>query len=320
MKRNEKTTSKETKNEQIKEIYKARSSALKWILVTCFGYLGYRNAKFGTVDGHIGVCAFGRKTFLKASHIAEKKGFNVIHGIVDSLWLKKENATSDEYIELCTKIGNEMRIPLEFEGFFKWIVFLPSKVHPNVPVLNRYYGAKRDGSIKVRGIEVRRRDTPKFIYDAQMEMINVLASADNKRAFVKKIPEALKVIKEYRKKLLDGKVTVWDLIVKKRLSKAPEKYTQKVSQLIAAEQLLKEGVEVSAGKSVKFLFTSAKNKRYNRRVRAKDLIEKGVTADVKKYLLLLYSAASNILSPFGYSEKEIYDYVRGYKKTEITKY
>ena len=315
-----KRLSKETKNEQLKEIYKARSSALKWILVTCFGYLGYRNAKFGTVDGHIGVCAFGRKTFLKASHIAEKKGFNVIHGIVDSLWLKKENATSDEYIELCTKIGNEMRIPLEFEGFFKWIVFLPSKVHPNVPVLNRYYGAKRDGSIKVRGIEVRRRDTPKFIYDAQMEMINVLASADNKRAFVKKIPEALKVIKEYRKKLLDGKVTVWDLIVKKRLSKAPEKYTQKVSQLIAAEQLLKEGVEVSAGKSVKFLFTSAKNKRYNRRVRAKDLIEKGVTADVKKYLLLLYSAASNILSPFGYSEKEIYDYVRGYKKTEITKY
>ncbi len=315
-----KKLSKETQDEQIKEIYKSRSSALKWILVTCFGYLGYRNAKFGTIDGHIGVCAFGRKTFLKASHIAEKKGFNVIHGIVDSLWLKKENATSDEYIELCTKISDEVGIPLDFEGFFKWIVFLPSKIHPNVPVLNRYYGAKKDGSIKVRGIEVRRRDTPRFIYEAQMEMINVLASADSERDFFEKIPEALKVIKCFRKKLLDGKVTVWDLIVKKRLSKAPEKYTQKVSQLIAAEQLLKEGIEVSAGKSVTFLFTSSTNKRYNRRVRAKDLIEKGVTADVKKYLLLLYSAASNILSPFGYSEKDICDYVRGFKKSEINYY
>ena len=110
------------------------------------------------------------------------------------------------------------------------------------------------------------------------------------------------------------------MIITKRLSKSPENYTQKVSQLIAAEQLMKEGVEVSAGKSVRFLFTSAKNKRYNRRVRAKDLIEKGTNADVKKYLLLLYSAASNLLSPFGYNEKEVHDYVRGFEKSKLTKY
>jgi hypothetical protein len=37
------------------------------------------------------------------------------------------------------------------------MVFLPSKTHPNVPVLNRYYGIKEDGSIKVRGLDVRKR-------------------------------------------------------------------------------------------------------------------------------------------------------------------
>ena len=315
-----KKLAKETEDEELREVYKRRQGALKWILVTCFGYLGYRNAKFGTVDGHMGVCAFGRQTLLKASHIAEKRGFNVIHGIVDSLWLKKDDVTADVYAELCTEISDEVGVPLEFEGFFKWIVFLPSKIHPNVPVLNRYYGAKEDGSIKVRGIEVRRRDTPKFVYDAQLEMIKVLASADDKHAFVEKIPDALKVVRDYRQKLLDGEIPIWDLIVTKRLSKAPEKYTQKVSQLIAAEQLLKEGVDVSAGKSIKFLFTSAKNKRYERRVRAKDLIENGTTADVKKYLLLLYSATSNILSPFGYSTKEVYDYVRGFQKSKLTTY
>jgi len=315
-----KKLAKETEDERLREIYKRRQGALKWILVTCFGYLGYRNAKFGTVDGHMGVCAFGRQTLLKASHIAEKRGFNVIHGIVDSLWLKKDDSISEDYAELCEEISGEVGIPLDFEGFFKWIVFLPSKIHPNVPVLNRYYGAKDDGSIKVRGLEVRRRDTPKFIYDAQMEMIKVLASADDSKAFVERIPYALKVVKDYRQRLLNGEIPIWDLIITKRLSKAPEKYTQKVSQLIAAEQLLKEGVEVSAGKSVKFLFTSAKNKRYERRVRAKDLIEEGTSADVKKYLLLLYSAASNILSPFGYSPKDVHDYVRGFEKSKLTKY
>ena len=315
-----KKLSKETKDEKLKETYKRRQGALKWILVTCFGYLGYRNAKFGTVDGHMGVCAFGRQTLLGASHIAEKLGFEIVHGIVDSLWLKKKNSTSEDYTKLCKEIGEKVKIPLDFEGFFKWIVFLTSKIHPNVPVLNRYYGAKEDGTIKVRGIEVRRRDTPKFVYDAQIEMIKVLASANNKKTFIKTIPKALKIVKDYRQKLLDGKIPVWDLIITKRLSKAPEKYTQKVSQLIAAEQLLKEGVDVSAGKSIKFLFTSANNKHYNRRVRAKDLIEKGTTADLKKYLLLLYSATSNILSPFGYSKKEVQEYVRGFQKINLSSY
>ena len=62
---------KKMKNESpdphLREVYDNRQSALKWILVTCFGYLGYKNAKFGTVDGHIGVCAFGREALLNAS-------------------------------------------------------------------------------------------------------------------------------------------------------------------------------------------------------------------------------------------------------------
>ncbi len=236
------------------------------------------------------------------------------------MWLKKKDATAEEYVRLCREVSREVGVPLDFEGRYKWIVFLPSKMHPNVAVLNRYYGVKENGRIKVRGLEVRRRDTPKFVYDAQMEMIRVLSTASHPKAFVEKIPDALKVVKEYRRKLIDGEIPIWDLIVTKRLSKNLEDYSQKVSQLIAAEQLLKEGVEVSAGKKVRFLFTSAENRRYERRVRAKELIEEPMNTDVKKYLLLLYSAASNILSPFHYSEKDIYDAVRGYQNTKLTSF
>ena len=31
---------------------KARSAALKCLLVVCFGYLGYKNARFGCIEGH----------------------------------------------------------------------------------------------------------------------------------------------------------------------------------------------------------------------------------------------------------------------------
>ncbi|MCW4018035.1 MAG: hypothetical protein NWF00_05065 [Candidatus Bathyarchaeota archaeon] len=79
----------ETSDPKLKEAYDSRQTGLKWISVCCFGYLGYKNAKFGTVDGHIAVCAFSRDVFLKAARMAENWGFTVIHGIVDSLWLKK---------------------------------------------------------------------------------------------------------------------------------------------------------------------------------------------------------------------------------------
>ena len=308
---------KESLDPHLSVVYDNRQIALKWILVTCFGYLGYKNAKFGTVDGHIGVCAFGREILLNASRTAEKAGFEVIHGIVDSLWLKKADAKIDDYENLCKIITEHSGIQINFEGRYKWIVFLPSKTHPRVGVLNRYYGVMEDGKIKIRGLEIRRRDTPRFVFDAQTEMINALSTADNTAELRQKIPSALDVVRKYRKKLLDGEVPIGDLIISKRMSSAPERYHQHVSQVIAAEQLIKAGVDVHAGNSVKFLFTHSKHKKHERRVKAAQLIEKDAEPDTEKYLMLLYSSAANLLSFEGYSIESICQEVREQKQKSL---
>jgi DNA polymerase, archaea type len=305
---------------KLKEMYDNRQNALKWILVTCFGYLGYRNAKFGTVDGHIGVCAFGRDAFLRAARISEGLGFEVLHGIVDSLWLKKDDATLEEYGDLCKYVSDFIGVPLNFEGRYKWIVFLPSKMHPNIGVLNRYYGVMESGKLKVRGLEVRKHDTPKFVYNAQMDMINIFSAANNSREFMQKIPQALKIVKAYRQKLLNSEVPIEDLIVSKRLSKNPMHYKQHVSQVIAAEQLIKEGSEVHAGNSVKFVFTHSEDKRHERRVQAAQLLEEGTNPDVKRYLSLLYASAANLLSFEGYTTQSVYEAVVGKNQNNLLKY
>ena len=74
---------------QLKDCYDKRQAALKWILVTSFGYLGFNNSKFGRIDAHIAVCAFARDIMLKISKVVETHGFEIIHGIVDSIWVKK---------------------------------------------------------------------------------------------------------------------------------------------------------------------------------------------------------------------------------------
>jgi len=299
----------ETEDPALKEIYDKRQGALKWILVTCFGYLGYKNARFGKVDAHIAVCAFARDVLLKTARMAEERGFEVVHGIVDSLWLKKEGAEPRDYAELCGAVSRETGVLLNVEGCYKWIVFLPSKTHVGIPVLNRYYGVFDSGKIKVRGIEARRADTPKFIYDAQMDMIKVLAKAHNAKEFMDKIPGALDVLKEYVKRLVEGKVPTTDLLIAKRLSLPPSKYAHDVLQAIAAKQLVKEGVEISAGQTVQYLITNSESKSVFRRVKPAQLLNAYVHYDTKKYVDLLLFSAASILNPFGYSTNNLYDLI-----------
>lgn len=310
----------ETQDPHLRQMYEGRQAALKWILVTCFGYLGFSNSKFGTVDGHIGVCAYARDAFLKASHLAEDNGFEVLHGIVDSLWLKKQDAANDEYNRLCQLITREVGVPINFEGRYKWIAFLPSRLHPRVSVLNRYFGVLENGKTKIRGIEIRRRDTPRFIYNAQTEMINTLAQAGSTEELLRKVPDAVAVLRNYRQKLVNREIPLSDLLVSRHLSKNPGQYRQHVSQLIAAKQLLEQGVDVQAGNNVRFIFTNAESPRRNRRVVAEQLVGGNLNADTKKYLMLLYASAADLLSFAGFTPKTLCDAVNGYKIEGLIKY
>ena len=148
-------------------------------------------------------------------------------------------------------------------------------------------------------------------------MINTLAKANDVDELKRRIPEALEIVKTYRQKLLNNEVDLWDLIITKHMSKNPKRYKQLVSQVIAAEQLMKEGADIHAGNSVRFLFTHADDKRHERRVKAAQLIEKGINPDTKKYLLLLYSSAANLLSFQGYTTKSVYDSIRGQNQRSL---
>ena len=46
-----------------------------------------------------------------------------------------------------------------------------------VGVPNRYFGVFEDGSLKLRGIEARRHDTPVFFSNYQQLILNILSEA-----------------------------------------------------------------------------------------------------------------------------------------------
>src|SRR5262249_28684250 len=149
------------------------------MLVTCFGYMGYKNARMGRIEAHEAVTAWGRETLLRAKEIAEDAGFEMLHALTDSLWIKKAGAREEEIKQLCETITRETGIEMSLEGIYRWIVFVPSKIKSTRPVAARFYGVFTDGNVKIRGLACRRHDTPQFIKDAQDEVLGLLAQARN---------------------------------------------------------------------------------------------------------------------------------------------
>ncbi len=68
---------------------KQKASALKWLLITCFGYLGYKNARFGRIEAHQAVTAYAREVMLQTKEIAEEMGYEMLHLYVDGMWLRQ---------------------------------------------------------------------------------------------------------------------------------------------------------------------------------------------------------------------------------------
>jgi len=264
------------------------------------GYLGFKNARFGKIDAHIATCAFSREALKKAATIAESRGFRLVHGIVDSMWLEKKDATIDEYEVLCDEIEGELDLPISFEGRYKWIVFLNSRVNPKLPVLNRYYGVFEDGSLKIRGIDLRRHDTPNIVRNCQRAMLSVLLEANNSSEFTALIPKALNVMRAYVTMLRTGNAPVEDLILEKRLSKNPGEYSNRVEQAIAASHLTKEGGSVHGGQSVSYVITGHASRITDNRAIPVELLGERPHYDMEKYVMLLFSSAVNLLLPFGY--------------------
>jgi len=291
--------------------YQFVDTALKWVLVVSFGYLGFRNARFGKIEAHQTVCAFSRDFLMHAAEIAEENGCKIIHGIVDSMWLQDTKGRSSEDFEEVTKkiaedITVQTSIHMSWDGKFDVILFLPSRAEPNVPALSHYWGIKSDGDIKVRGIEVRRRDIPKIIKDAQYAFIDIFKGVKTVKEFKNRIPEAKKLLLHYVDKIEAGNISKEELTIKQRISRKPSQYKVNSYQAVAARQLERSGIMATPGKNVFYIILNADaDPRFpEQKIILSDLYdEKRHHYDKKKYVELLRRAFENLF-PFEFPELE----------------
>lgn len=280
-------------------IYKERSSAHKWLLVVCFGYLGYRNARFGRIESHEAVTAGGREALLRAKEAAEDLGYRILHMFVDCLWVQQPGHTRPEDFQpLIDEVYRRTGLHIAMDGIYRWVVFLPSRVDGRVPVGTRYFGVFQDGTIKVRGIEARRRDTPPWIAATQMAVIEHLAQGKDAADLQVLLPGALDILCQAVAQLRAGRVPLADLLMAQKVTRALSKYTSPSPAARAAAQLEAHGKTVNPGQRVRFLYMRGGG------VRAWDLPgpPDPRRIDTAMYQKLLIRAASSVLLSFGFDQ------------------
>ena len=285
---------------ELKNIYDARQTALKWVLVTSFGYLGFNNAKFGRIDAHIAVCAFDRQILLKTARIAESQGFKILHAIVDSIWIQKRNVINNDYKNLKTEIENKIGFPISLEGIYKWIVFVPSKNNTILPVSNRYFGVFEDGTVKMRGIEARRHDTAEFFSNVQQGILNIMSEANSIKEVRDLMPKVKKFFQMHLELLRYKKIPINDLVLTKRISKDVDEYKNRNTvELDALLQLKQEGKSLKSGQILKYVLIDYYRKNSRKRSIPIELINSKTVYDAKRYSELLIETCNSVTEPFG---------------------
>ncbi len=270
--------------------YKLRRASLKWLLVCCFGYTGYKNARFGKIEAHEAINALAREKLLVAKETAEQGGFRVLHALVDSLYLQKEGAAREDYERLAREIDQRTGLPLAVEALYRYVVFLPSKQHAEIPVPNRFFCVSEEGELKVRGLECRRHDTPPLVVRMQAEALAILAEARDFESYRRKLEEAREVLERYLERVKEGSVRVDELTIRKRLTRPPGEYQKSSATAIAARQLDRVGVKLRPGETIEYIITDADSDLPDDRVRAWTLWEGWRGYDVKKYQEMLREA------------------------------
>ena len=288
-----------------RELFKELQQAWKWVLLVCFGYTGYRNARYGRIECYESITAFSRDIILSAVEVVQNSGYEVIHGIIDSLWVKPKNDCVKPN-SLSRMISNQTGIRIDVEGHYKWIVFLPSKI-TGVGALNRYYGLFDNGEIKVRGVELRQKNSPKFLKNMQNDMLIVFSKATNAKEFLDMIPETVEVIKKYAIKVINLEVEHKDLLIKTCVSRDISEY--KVDTLVksALFQLRSLGVQPEPGQSVRYVVCDERSRKPKERVCIEEIIDSCKKVDVDFYLRQIAQYAESILVPFGFTLEKIFD-------------
>eukprot|EP01098_Paradermamoeba_levis_P001495 TRINITY_DN1176_c0_g1_i8.p1 TRINITY_DN1176_c0_g1~~TRINITY_DN1176_c0_g1_i8.p1 ORF type:complete len:835 (-),score=12.56 TRINITY_DN1176_c0_g1_i8:52-2556(-) len=294
-------------NESISEVYRSvldqRQNALKICANAIYGVLGSKESKYlKHFPSGEAVTFIGRSyvTHLK-SHIEKHHGISVAYGDTDSSYLYGGSSMTKEELISATKNVVEnvnsilpSNIRLAYETHYDVILFLTKK---------RYILCS-GGKITYKGVVSARRGFCNYAKDVYNKVLS-MSLRDGLKG-----EEILRFLQDSYEMILDNKVPIGDLVMTKSVKK--EYVSQNVPQKMMMERLKHNGVKISPGTRIEYVFVKAPEaeKQGERMYTTEEVLQQKMEIDGEYYMSRQMSRAlGDLTKALGYKNLENIAYI-----------
>lgn len=281
------------KESQEYQILDNRQQAEKILANSFYGYLGYNGARWYSRESAEATTYLGRKHIQETIEKAEEKGYEVVYGDTDSVFLKKDNIREnmDDFLEEVNEQLPEF-MQLEFEGFFTRGFF--TSTDSGEGAKKKYALLSKDGSMKITGFEQVRRDWSPIAKRTQKKVL--------RKVLEDEVEEAAEIVKDTIQKLKDGEIPVEDLRIYTTLTKEPEKYDSTAPHVEAAKKAIAKGDEISPETTIAYVICRGPGSISSRA----ELLKYAEDYDSDYYIdNQVIPATLRVLKVFGYTEGQL---------------
>ena len=238
-------------SEEYRVLY-AKQYALKILANATYGYLGFPNSRWYSLECAAAITALGRKSIHFVLEEAQKKGLKPIYGDTDSVFLLyPSKETVYEFLdEINNKLGKPME--LELEDFYLRGIFVPKREEKE-GAKKKYALLSESGKIKLRGFETVRRDWAPIAKEVQENVINMILRENDKN-------KVLNYVREIIQKIKKKELPLEKFILREQLRKDLSEYKAEGPHVYAAKKYKQKGYDIRAGFIVEYIISSGGEK------------------------------------------------------------
>ncbi len=247
-----------SKGEAIEPFLDAQQNSLKLLANSFYGYLGFSAARWYSKACAEAVTAFGRKYIQDVIAKARQAGFDVIYSDTDSVFLTLGNNPPDAAVTFAHEINKHLPglMELEYEGFYPSGIFVSAKAGA-FGAKKKYTLLREDGTLKIRGFEVVRRNWSAIAKETQQRIFEIILKEQNPA-------KALEFVKAIIADLKAKKISLDKVVIHTQLQKEIGQYASTGPHVAVAKRMKQQGLAVGPGSLISYVVTSGDDTIGNR--------------------------------------------------------
>jgi len=276
------------------EFSQAVQMAMKVFINASYGVFGADTFPLYSPAMAESVTSVGRNIITNTKKHVEELNCQVIYGDTDSLFITGEN------VQECVKdtvkwVKEKYNFDIEVDKEYEWIIFSGRK--------KNYFGMKRGGKLDIKGLGLKKRNTPVFMRNIESQL-KAVKTPDELRILL------VNMVKDMVKKLYHGDYNLDELAFTVMLSKDLDEYKVETEHVECARMLQMAGYNVTNDTLISYIKTPNGAKP----VQLAHLKE----VDKDKYIEHIQSTFEPILEGLGVDVKSIIENSRNLSILDFT--